>query len=171
MSPRPLLSDAGCLMSGVTGPTGRVPGIPLWADQCFVRTRAPLRPIFKGAGYQTGMFGKWHLGDVSYRPEDRGFDEVYRHGGGGVGQTPDVWDNSYFDGGYFHNGRNCTRQGVFARIFLVGQTNSSQVASSAELPFHNHISTNAPHGPLHCPPKNTLICTRIKHPVRQHFWE
>jgi arylsulfatase A-like enzyme len=57
----------------------------------------------KDAGYQTGMFGKWHLGDnYPYRPEDRGFTEVYRHGGGGVGQTPDVWDNSYFDGGYFH---------------------------------------------------------------------
>ena len=59
-----------------------------------------LGQFFKDAGYQTGMFGKWHLGDnFPYRPEDRGFEEVYRHGGGGVGQTPDVWDNSYFDGG------------------------------------------------------------------------
>ena len=50
------------------------------------------------------MFGKWHLGDnYPYRPEDRGFSEVMRHGGGGVGQTPDHWDNAYFDGAYWHN--------------------------------------------------------------------
>jgi arylsulfatase A-like enzyme len=46
--------------------------------------------IFKDSGYQTAMIGKWHLGDnYPYRPEDRGFTWTYRHGGGGVGQTPD----------------------------------------------------------------------------------
>ena len=35
------------------------------------------------AGYTTGIFGKWHLGDEEvYRPEHRGFDEVCIHGGG-----------------------------------------------------------------------------------------
>ena len=48
-----------------------------------------LGQLLKDNGYSTGMFGKWHLGDnFPYRPEDRGFDEVYRLGGGGVGQTP-----------------------------------------------------------------------------------
>ena len=41
--------------------------------------------MLKDGGYETGMFGKWHLGDnYPYRPEDRGFTEVYRHGGGEV---------------------------------------------------------------------------------------
>ncbi len=53
-----------------------------------------LAQMLKDAGYAAGYFGKWHLGDnYPYRPEDRGFAEVYRHGGGGVGQTPDVWDS------------------------------------------------------------------------------
>jgi hypothetical protein len=69
--------------------------------------------IFQDAGYATGMFGKWHLGDnYPYRPEDRGFAEVIRHGGGGVGQTPDYWDNAYFDGSYFYNGRSGARRGI-----------------------------------------------------------
>ena len=42
------------------------------------------------AGYATGIFGKWHLGD-SYpmRPQDQGFDEVLVHRGGGIGQPSD----------------------------------------------------------------------------------
>jgi arylsulfatase len=34
--------------------------------------------LFSDAGYQTGMFGKWHLGDTQGRfPTDQGFDEWY----------------------------------------------------------------------------------------------
>ena len=75
--------------------------------------------MFSDAGYETGMFGKWHLGDnYPYRPEDRGFTEVYRHGGGGIGQTPDVWDNAYFDGSYFHNGEIVPAKGFCTDVFF-----------------------------------------------------
>ena len=110
--------------------------------------------MFTDAGYSTGMFGKWHLGDnYPYRPEDRGFSEVYRHGGGGVGQTPDLWDNAYFDGSYFHNGNIVPAKGFCTDVFF-DQANSfiSQCAKE-EKPFFAYISTNAPHGPHHCPQK------------------
>ena len=78
-----------------------------------------LGQLLKDNGYSTGMFGKWHLGDnYPYRPEDRGFDEVYRHGGGGVGQTPDVWDNAYFDGSYFPKGKIVPAAGVWTGGFF-----------------------------------------------------
>lgn len=44
-----------------------------------------LAELFSDAGYRTGMFGKWHIGDVPGRfPTDQGFDEWY-----GVANTTD----------------------------------------------------------------------------------
>ncbi|GAJ05021.1 unnamed protein product, partial [marine sediment metagenome] len=51
--------------------------------------------VLREAGYRTGIFGKWHLGDnYPCRPMDRGFEECLYHGGGGITQTPDYWGNS-----------------------------------------------------------------------------
>ncbi|MFT6240739.1 MAG: arylsulfatase B [Akkermansiaceae bacterium] len=104
--------------------------------------------------YATAMFGKWHLGDnYPYRPEDRGFEEVYRHGGGGVGQTPDLWDNSYFDGSYFHNGKIVPAKGFCTDVFFQKAHDFIKTKAATKEPFLAYISTNAPHGPLHCPQK------------------
>lgn len=113
-----------------------------------------LGQLLKDNGYETGMFGKWHLGDnYPYRPEDRGFTEVYRHGGGGVGQTPDYWDNSYFDGHYFHNGKAVPAKGFCTDVFFEAGHTFIRKCVAAKKPFFAYISTNAPHGPLHCPQK------------------
>lgn len=112
----------------------------------------------KDGGYHTGMFGKWHLGDnYPFRPEDRGFEEVLRHGGGGVGQTPDYWDNAYFDGAYFHNSKAEPAKGFctdvyfdYAKRFILANKDSGK-------PFFAYISTNAPHGPMHAPEKYSKL--------------
>ncbi|MGE9270490.1 MAG: arylsulfatase [Verrucomicrobiales bacterium] len=110
--------------------------------------------MLKEGGYETGMFGKWHLGDnFPYRPEDRGFTEVYRHGGGGIGQTPDVWNNAYFDGSYFHNGKIVPAKGFCTDVFFDQAQGFIERCVKNEKPFFAYISLNAPHGPLHCPQK------------------
>ncbi len=49
-----------------------------------------LPQVLKTAGYRSGIFGKWHLGDEdAYQPQQRGFDEAFIHGGGGIGQAYD----------------------------------------------------------------------------------
>lgn len=113
-----------------------------------------LGQIFKDAGYSTGMFGKWHLGDnYPFRPEDRGFDEVMRHGGGGVGQTPDFWDNAYFDGSYFHNSKPEPVKGFCTDVWFDYAKKFIKSQKKAGKPFLTYIATNAPHGPMHAPPE------------------
>ncbi|MBI1247887.1 sulfatase-like hydrolase/transferase [bacterium] len=113
-----------------------------------------LGQLMKANGYVTAMYGKWHLGDnYPYRPEDRGFDEVYRHGGGGVGQTPDLWDNAYFDGHYFHNGKSEAAKGYCTDVFFAQANDFIRKNAHGDKPFFAYIATNAPHGPLHCPQK------------------
>ena len=57
-------------------------------------------------GYETGIFGKWHLGDEdAHQPYNRGFTETFIHGAGGIGQAyegscadfPPNKDDRYFN--------------------------------------------------------------------------
>ncbi len=112
--------------------------------------------ILADGGYHTAMFGKWHLGDnYPYRPEDRGFQEVLRHGGGGVGQTPDFWDNAYFDGSYFHNGKPVPAKGFCTDVFFDYAKRFIRKVKDDDKPFFVYLCTNAPHGPMHSPVKSS----------------
>src|SRR5882724_7487118 len=80
--------------------------------------------VLKGAGYTTGIFGKWHLGDEEpYQPSHRGFDEVFIHGGGGIGQgypgtCGDAPGNTYFDPVIRHNGTFEKTKGFCTDVFF-----------------------------------------------------
>lgn len=109
-----------------------------------------LAELFRGAGYRTGIFGKWHLGDVyPMRAMDCGFDESLVHGGGGVGQTPDYWGNDYFDDTYFRTppeGKPEKFSGYCTDVFF--ENALKFIESSKGRPFFCYIPTNAPHGPF-----------------------
>ena len=108
--------------------------------------------VLKKAGYRTGMFGKWHLGEnYPLRPQDQGFDDVCCHGGGGVGQGPDYWGNDYFDDTYFRNGKPEKFTGYCTDIWFAEAQRF--VRENKDKPFFCYLSTNAPHGPLFVDPK------------------
>lgn len=102
--------------------------------------------IFKENGYSTGIFGKWHLGDnYPFRPQDKGFDEVLVHGGGGIEQTMDYWDNDYFNDTYQHNGKLEKFEGFCTDVWF---DNAKKFISKQNgKPFFCYLSTNAAHSP------------------------
>ncbi len=104
--------------------------------------------VFANNGYATSMFGKWHLGDSHpFEVQNRGFQSVFAHGGGGVGQMPDFWDNDYFDDTYFRNGQPEKATGYCSDVWFDAALNF--IDSNREGPFFVYLATNAPHGPFH----------------------
>lgn len=106
--------------------------------------------MLRANGYATGMFGKWHLGDNHpFLPHDRGFDTAFYHGGGGVGQTPDYWNNDYFDDTYFRNGVPEKQSGYCTDIWF--DEAITFIENKKQEPFFCYLSLNAPHGPYNVP--------------------
>jgi arylsulfatase A-like enzyme len=113
--------------------------------------------MLKDAGYKTGIFGKWHLGDnYPSRPGDQGFEESVIHLSGGMGQVGDITtyfkgDSSYFDPVLWHNGKQQSYRGYCSDIFASQAINF--INSNSEAPFFCYLSFNAPHTPLQVPDK------------------
>lgn len=116
-----------------------------------------LAQVLKGAGYTTGIFGKWHLGDEeAYRPERRGFDEVFIHGAGGIGQTypgsgGDAPGNKYHDPAIYHNGTFEKTTGYCTDVFFAQALKWMDGKRQKGEPFLAYITPNAPHGPYISP--------------------
>ena len=107
---------------------------------------------FAEAGYKTGMFGKWHLGDnYPYRPHDRGFQETLYLRGGGVGQSPDAWGNDYFDDTYMRNGTPEKQTGYCTDVWFREATKFIERHKAG--PFFCYLATNAPHAPYNVDPR------------------
>ncbi len=102
--------------------------------------------IFKDNGYETAIFGKWHLGDnYPFRPEDKGFDYTLVAHGGGVGQTMDYWDNDYFEDYYNHNGVWEKITGYCNDVWFDGA--KKFITRNQDKPFFCYLATNVAHSP------------------------
>ena len=127
-----------------------------WGRSLLRRDEVTMANVFAGSGYHTGMFGKWHVGDnYPYRPQDRGFQTVVAHRGGGVGQTPDFWGNNYFDDTYWRNGETEDFTGYCTDVWFREATKF--IDSCGDEPFFCYLATNAPHGPY-------LVADKYKKP-------
>ncbi|MFY7874515.1 MAG: arylsulfatase, partial [Pirellula sp.] len=119
--------------------------------------------VLQSSGYATGIFGKWHLGDEdAYQPDRRGFDEVYIHGGGGVGQTfpgscGDAPGNKYFDPAILHNGKFEKSQGYCADLYFQQAKAWMDSCRTNKVPFFAMITTNTPHDPYIARPEDKAL--------------
>ncbi|MCF6358278.1 MAG: arylsulfatase [Draconibacterium sp.] len=118
-------------------------------------TEITIAEMLKQAGYKSGIFGKWHLGDnYPSRPNDQGFDESVIHLSGGMGQVGDITtyykrDTSYFDPILWHNGNTKLYKGYCTDIFT--EQAIRFIESNQQKPFFCYLAFNAPHTPLQVP--------------------
>ncbi len=111
-----------------------------------------LASAFSEGGYNTAIFGKWHLGDnYPYRAMDRGFGRSIVHGGGGITQAPDFWGNDYFDDTYYVDGVPKKFNGYCTDVFF-GEA-MKYIEEKKNEPFFCMITLNAPHSPHNVPKK------------------
>lgn len=139
--------------------TGRYPvraGIPT-NGASLTEDQLTMPALLKGAGYTTGLVGKWHLGNRKFAtPNDRGFDYFYGFHPGCV----DFYSHRFYWGdpkvpNYHDLFRNRTE------IFEDGQYLTERlneeavqfVRQNARNPFFLYLAYNAPHYPMHAPKK------------------
>ncbi|MEJ7766911.1 MAG: arylsulfatase [Chitinophagaceae bacterium] len=97
---------------------------------------------FKGAGYTTGIFGKWHNGaHYPEHPLSQGFDEFFGFCGG-------HWTN-YFNTSLEHDGKMVATTGYITNVLTDAALNFIQKNQSN--PFFCYIPFNAPHAPFQVP--------------------
>jgi len=115
------------------------------------RNQVTLADHFRAAGYDTGIFGKWHLGDnFPYRPQDHGFQDVLSMGGGGAANISNYWANDYFDDTYIRNGNWEKQQGYCTDVWFREALRFIE-SRPKDRSFLCYISTNAPHSPYLVP--------------------
>ncbi len=125
--------------------------------------------IFKDNGYETAIFGKWHLGDsYPFRPEDKGFDYTLTYQGGGVGQSMDYWDNDYFDDMYRLNGVLTQYEGYSNDVWF---DSAAQYASdNRDKPFFCYIASNVVHSPYWVDEKYSAPYRDVENVVMAEFY-
>jgi arylsulfatase A-like enzyme len=115
-----------------------------------------LAEFLRDAGYQTGIYGKWHMGDnYPLRAMDQGFQDSLVHRGGGIGQPSDPIgaEGKYTDPTLIKNGEETPMKGYCTDIYFDAAMDFISERTKADENFFTYIATNAPHGPFHDVPK------------------
>ena len=115
------------------------------------------------AGYATGIFGKWHLGDnYPMRANDQGFEEALVHRGGGIAQPSDPpGGGSYFDPLLFHNGKQVKAKGYCTDVYFRAGLEWIEHQQKAGRPFFCYLPTNCPHSPFQVRPEDLALYENV----------
>ena len=156
-----LMTGRSAISLGIVRPINAVTegGLPL--DERI------LPQVFKDAGYQTFMCGKWHLGasHVKYFPHNRGFDHFYGHLGGFL----DYYDH-VFTGGldWQRNGKSVREEGYTTEL-IANEAVRLLHGRDKSKPTLLYVAFNAPHLPLQAPQSYIDKYADIKDEARRTY--
>lgn len=131
------------------------------------RDAVTLAQVLKSAGYATGVFGKWHLGDEdAYQPDRRGFEESFLHGGNVIGQSPagssgDAPGNTHFNPKLLHNGEFMETLGYSTDVIFRHAIEWMDDQIDTGKPYFALICPSAAQPPV-CPPEYERFYLRQK---------
>jgi arylsulfatase A-like enzyme len=156
-------------------------------DTALDLTETTLAEHLSGAGYVTGLIGKWHLGTSDeYHPQRRGFDEFFGFLPGGHNFLPDIPMILFPD----HNGdgddlllsaeaRARLNRAIMRGTEIVdepsylteafGREAVSFVQRHADQPFFLYLSFNAVHTPMQATDPLLAMFASVEHPVRRVY--
>ncbi len=108
----------------------------MWAEETI------LAEVLQSAGYRTGIFGKWHLGEhYPYVPHAQGFDEF-------VGFRTGHWIE-YFDTQLERNGKTFRSEGYMADTLTDEALRFME--ANQDRSFFLYVPYNPPHSPFQVP--------------------
>lgn len=139
-----LLTGCHGLRTGVTSVT---------AGRTFIRPEFPTLPqMFSAAGWRTGLFGKWHLGDNHpHRPMDRGFQDVVWGRGWGFTSAPE-FANTLIDGTLLRGTTEERFPGYITDVCFNEAMRFMRASQQAKQPFFCFLPLHAAHVPHVVPP-------------------
>jgi arylsulfatase A-like enzyme len=138
------------------------PGAKGSADVGLPLSQTTLADRLKGAGYMTGLVGKWHLGDdAKFHPQKRGFDEFFGFLGGA---------HSYFPakGPDVLRGTSAANEKDYLTDAL-GREAVAFIDRHKERPFFLYLAFNAVHTPMHATEDRLKKFEGIKDPTRRTY--
>ncbi len=135
--------------------TGRHPG--LFGAHATVPSNAPVLPdnyqtlasVLQRAGYETGLFGKWHLGSSPrFAPNKYGFDASYGSLAGGVDPYNHCYKRGEFSRTWHRNGKLVDERGHVTDLIT---KEAIEWIESRDRPWFCYVPFTAVHVPVKAP--------------------
>jgi arylsulfatase len=135
------------------------------AGRAFIRPGITTLPDqLAKAGYGTGIFGKWHLGDsYPHRPMDRGFQTAVWLKGWGFTSAPE-FNNTLMDGRCYRGAEDSHFKGYVTDFCFDEAMNWMKERGAAHEPFFCYLPLNAAHAPCIVPDKYKAPYAKTKAP-------